>query len=60
MRHVRPLGPLRLRSGSVSVADPVSHLHKQPLVQRAPRGQHEVTLLCGEDPSEVGAVVVRC
>jgi hypothetical protein len=59
VRRVQKLGALRLRSGEVSIADPVSHLHKQPLVRGAPRGQHEVTLLCGEEPSEVGAVVVR-
>lgn len=58
VRHTHELGPLRLPSGQLSIAD-IDHLHKQPLVRRVPRRQHPVTLLCGDDPSEAGAVLIR-
>lgn len=58
VRSVHELGKLRLPGGEVSIAD-TDHLHKQPLVRGVPRRQHPVTLLCGDDPTEVGAVVIR-
>src|SRR5688572_11504991 len=58
VRSVHELGKLRLPSGELSIAD-TDHLHKRPLARRVPRRQHPVTLLCGDDPSEVGAVVIR-
>ncbi|MDC0670179.1 hypothetical protein [Nannocystis radixulma] len=58
VRSVHELGKLRLPGGEVSIAD-THQLHKQPLVRSVPRRQHPVTLLCGDDPTEVGAVVIR-
>ncbi|WAS93726.1 hypothetical protein [Nannocystis punicea] len=58
VRRVHELGKLKLPRGEVSIAD-TDHLHKQPLQRRVPRRQHPVTLLCGDDPAEVGAVVIR-
>ncbi|PCC70742.1 hypothetical protein SAMN02745121_02790 [Nannocystis exedens] len=58
VRRVHELGKLKLPRGEVSIAD-TDHLHKQPLARRVPRRQHPVTLLCGDDPTEVGAVVIR-
>lgn len=51
------LGSFRTKSGRIAVVDPIAHLHKQPLVRRAPKGEHSVSL-CTTRGGEVGAVIV--
>ena len=53
----RELGALRTRTGCLAVVDPISHLHKQPLSRRAPKGEHPVSL-CTTQGGELGAVLV--
>ena len=53
----RELGALRTRTGCLAVVDPISHLHKQPLSRRAPKGEHPVSL-CTTQGGEIGAVLV--
>ena len=53
----RELGALRTRTGCLAVVDPISHLHKQPLSRRAPKGEYLVSL-CMTQGGEVGAVLV--
>jgi hypothetical protein len=59
VRSVQRLGELRLVTRSIAVVDPILHLHKSALVRHVPSGKHEVTLLLGDDPTVVGAAVVR-
>lgn len=57
LADIRELGPLRTTTGCLAVVDPISHLHKQPLSRRAPKGEHPVSL-CMTQGGEVGAVLV--